>query len=69
MNDIGSDLDDENRPFNFDKARSWRPGDPQSSEVVVLHDQFRRIIAAADQGDIDACRDLARAALRLRAKQ
>lgn len=68
MNDITSDLDDENRPFNFDNARRWQPGDPKPSEIALLHTQLRKIIAAADRGDIDACRELARAALRLRAK-
>ena len=68
MNDITTDLDDENRPFNFDKARPWQPGDPKSSEVALLHRELRKIIRAAEKGDIDACRDLARAALKLRPK-
>jgi hypothetical protein len=67
MNDITSDLDDENRPFDFEKSRAWRPGDPKSSEIALLHTQLRKIIAAADRGDIEACKQLARAGLYLRA--
>ena len=66
MNDIKSEIDDEERPFDFDKAHSWRPGYPKSSEVARLHRELRRIIAAADRGDIDACRELARAAMKIR---
>lgn len=67
MNDVNSTMDDEDRPFNFDKARAWRPGDPKPSEIALLHTQFRKIIAAADKGDIEACRELARAGLYIRA--
>jgi len=55
-----SDTDTENPPFDFDKSRAQRTGDPVSSEAAKLRRALREI---AETDDIDAAHSLARRAL------
>ena len=64
MRDPTSKPDRENPAFDFSNARARRTGDPVSNEAARLRRALRAIVEAAERRDVEACKELARDALR-----